>query len=381
MRIAQVVPYSHKKMIGGHEYYLSKALADLGHSVIIFTSKKSLEDGRTRVNSDLFENLEIKTFDSLMDFNEAPIVPFMLPALAKTDLEIIHAHEYFQPCSFYGALAAKLQRIPLMLTQHGYYHPENLTKRIGVRFSEISYGQFVLRSAKKIIAIARSTKDFLTRIIGIKEERIDVIPTGVDTVCFSPNTPIRKNIIPQRLMSREVILFAGRLVEYKGVDILIRAFKGVSEEFPDAELCILGQGSEEENLRRLASKLDVQNKITWINYVPHHLMNQLYAVSTVFVLPSRVEPLGIVLLEAIASGKPVVATKVGGIPDIISNGVNGVLVRPNSAKDFENGLRMVLENDQLAKRLGRQGRLLAESAFSWRVIAERIALLYKKSME
>lgn len=366
-------------MIGGHEFYLANALADLGHEVVIFTSKKSLNYGKMEANPRSRENLEIKAFDSFVDLSEAPIVPLMLPAIAQADLDVIHVHEYFQFCSFYGALVARLRKMPLILTQHGYYHPENVTKRTAIRFSEISYGRFVWESAGRIIAIANSTKDFLTGTIGIDAEKIEVIPTGVDTCCFSPSTAIDERAVPHVLIGRKVILFVGRLVRYKGVKLLIKAFKGISEEFPDVELCIVGQGPEEDFLRSLSSRLNVADRITWIDYVPHYLMNQLYAVSTVFVLPSLVEPLGNVLLEAIASGRPVVATRVGGIPDIISNGVNGILIKPSSTRELETALRSVLEDEKLASRLGRGGRVVAESKFSWRVIANRVTSLYREA--
>ena len=245
-----------------------------------------------------------------------------------------------------------------------------------MKLSEISYGRFVLDTAKRIIAISNATRRFLIEKVGVDANRIEVIPTGVDVSRFSPETEVDPEILPPDLIGAKVILFVGRLVGYKGVDLLLRAFWKLAKKWPDARVCILGNGPEGAFLNHLSSKLGVADKVTWLSYVPNFVLPQLYTISKVFVLPSLVEPLGIVLLEAMASGKPIVATDVGGIPDLVLNGVNGILVKRNSTAELGNALDELIGDEELARRMGEEGRRLAEKRFAWRVISERILSVY-----
>ena len=129
MRIAQVVSYSHKSF-GGHEYNLSKALSEMGHDVTLFTSNRiPPRYGKKKVTSDDPEQFRIARFSPFVDLKEeVPLVPFLLPSLCRNEFDVIHVHEYFQFCSFYGVLASKLKHSSLILTQHGYYYPEKLIR-------------------------------------------------------------------------------------------------------------------------------------------------------------------------------------------------------------------------------------------------------------
>jgi glycosyltransferase involved in cell wall biosynthesis len=182
------------------------------------------------------------------------------------------------------------------------------------------------------------------------------------------------------LSGKKIVLFVGRLVEQKGVDSLIKAFGNLSRDRPNLMLCVVGDGPMKPYLHRLSLKLNITDKILWFNYVPHDIIPYLYASSTVFVLPSSIEPLGIAILEAMASGKPVISTKVGGIPDIISDGVNGILVEPNNVPALESALRILLSKEKLATRMGEEGRRLAERKFSWEIIGKKIVSIYEQAI-
>jgi glycosyltransferase involved in cell wall biosynthesis len=377
LKIAQVVPYCSGAFGGGYEYGLSKALVELGHEVTIFTSDRT--PWRYRVGSQ--EEVEgggvhIRRFRALVDLKELPFMPSLLRALLREDFDILQTSEFFQLCSLYAASASRVHKTPLVLSHHLYYSPWDILKRLGLGLSKRFYGRFVLDNSRKIIAISRSAESYLKEEMNVEGDKIEIIPIGVDATRFSPRVKPYTPVV-NKVGDKKMILFVGRLTKYKGVECLLHAFSRLLKDYKDVVLCIRGSGPEGPQILQLESKLGLKGKVLWPSYIPNRDMPRLYAASKLFVLPSLIEPLGIAALEAMASGRPIIASRVGGLADLVEEDVNGYLVSPGSVEALRGAMLRILGDERLERRLGRGSRRLVEERFSWEVVAERTLSLYE----
>lgn len=178
-----------------------------------------------------------------------------------------------------------------------------------------------------------------------------------------------------------VVLSVGRLVPYKGHDVLIRAFQGLRGEGLDLRLIIAGEGHWRPYLESLVSELGLEQHVSFLGHVPNGpRLWRVYRQAHIFVLPSLSEALGLVIIEAMANGLPVVASAVGGIPDVVVNGVNGLLVRPGDADELSRAIKRLVEDNLLRDRIIRGGfetakRYTAEKQTS--VLIEYVMRVYR----
>ena len=226
--------------------------------------------------------------------------------------------------------------------------------------------KIITRSDRVITLCSQSYAEALQA--GFSDFQIIQIPNGVDADYFKPAA------IEKRADNR--IIFIGRLDQWKGVDFLIRAFRIVLADGVPAHLDILGDGPDREKLQQQAADLGLQDVLTFHGAV-HGVASYLQHAS-LFVLPSLSEGMPNVVLEAMACGLPVIATRVGGIVDIIDNGKNGLLVEAQRAEQLCEAMKQILTNKELAQRLGMAARKTMEERFSLPVIVNRYSTLYQE---
>jgi glycosyltransferase involved in cell wall biosynthesis len=153
----------------------------------------------------------------------------------------------------------------------------------------------------------------------------------------------------------------------------------VLEAFPRAQLLIAGNGYMYGFIKLLIKRLNIEDNVKLLGFVPDKELPELYNLSDVFVLPSLYsESFGITLLEAMASGKPIVASKVGGIPEVVENGWTGILVRRGNEKDLADAIIKILTDHSLAETLASNARKLVEEKYSWSIVTEEIESVYKE---
>jgi glycosyltransferase involved in cell wall biosynthesis len=207
------------------------------------------------------------------------------------------------------------------------------------------------------------------------ESKIKIIPFAQAIEVKEKRWEEGKRTIPQ-------ILFVGRLVERKGVDYLIRAFAEVRKEIP-AFLTIVGDGKEREKLENLAKELGIRESIRFTGFVSSPDLERYYETCDLFILPAifdrngDTEMLGVVLLEAMSYKKPVIASNVGGIPDIVKNYQTGVLVPEKSIEELRKAIIELLGNENLRKELGESGYRFIKEKFSWERITTQLKNLYQ----
>ena len=274
--------------------------------------------------------------------------------------DILHVH-WPLPLALFGWAAQRAQPARLVTTFYGV---------------ELHWGKGSLRFLKPFLAWAARRSD---RVVAISSYTADevrrIAPVPVEVIPYTTSLPVAP---PRRPGVRGPVLFVGRLVARKGVAYLIEAVA----RLPDTVLEIVGDGPERGPLEALVARLQIDDRVRFLGKISSDALAASYAGAAVCVLPSVLdargdtEGLGVVLLEAMHNGTPVVASRVGGIPDIVEDGVSGLLVPAGDPEALAGALRRVLGDPTLAQRLGEAGRRRVAERFSWDVIVERWEAVY-----
>jgi starch synthase len=315
-------------------------------------------------------------------------------AAAGVDADIVHCHTWYSHLA--GIMIKLAYGIPLVLTVHSL-EPLRPWKR-----EQIQGGYDVtcwvektaIEMADAIIGVSAETKADVLRLFNVDPRKLHVIHNGIDLSIYQPTTAtdalIHYGIDP----SRPYVLFVGRITRQKGIIHLVRALPEIA---PDVQivLCAGAPDTAEISAEMKQAVAEVQANrpdVFWIEeMVPRDAVIQLYTHATVFCCPSIYEPFGIINLEAMACATPVVASTVGGIPEVVVDGETGYLVpleqmggspfEPVDPSRFSHDLAVsinrVLADPELQERMGRAGRKRVEDHFSWTAIAQRTAALYK----
>jgi glycosyltransferase involved in cell wall biosynthesis len=246
------------------------------------------------------------------------------------------------------------------------YYNIPLTERILLPLTSRLHKETIKKCAR-IITITDQTKNLYIKTFD--ERNISTIPFGVDTDVFKP----------ARLKERSEeceILYAGSLYPLKGVHDLIRAIANVRKHGLKANLTIVGEGQQKEALTALTRALGIEEHVKFEGFVPYSNMPQYYKRCEVFCFPTLGEPFGKAVIEAMACGKPVIATNVGGTAEIIQDKVDGLLVPPSNPEAIALQITRLVEDKNERRRLGERARETAVNRFSWSTIAEKYHQLY-----
>ncbi|MFQ5790435.1 MAG: glycosyltransferase family 4 protein [Acidobacteriota bacterium] len=294
--------------------------------------------------------------------------------LRRERVQIVHTHT--SKAGFIGRLAASLARVPVVIHTphghifHGYYG--RFTTRLFVAMERLA-ARF---SDRLVVLTDRGAEEHLQQGIGRRHQYV-TIPSGVNLSSLRARAPKRERARANvGLKSTElVILGVGRLVPVKGFDVAIQAMPEVARQVPTARLMLLGEGPERERLEDLARRLDVHQRLRLLG--ASNDVAAFLAAADVLVAPSRNEGMGRALVEAMALGLPVVATRVGGIPCVVEDGSTGKLVPPEDAPALAAALVSLLRNATERLELGRRGQERAES-FSLATMESRLLQLYRE---
>jgi glycosyltransferase involved in cell wall biosynthesis len=275
----------------------------------------------------------------------------------SSDCDIIHSN-----WTLSGLIAWITQFVhhrPFLVTVHGsdiYIG----TKTVWIR----SLTKILLNQANAVIAISRDLSQTLVRL-GISEDKITVIPEVIDIDRFLSTEQNRENII----------LFVGSLIPRKGCKYLIQAFSEIAKSFPNYQLSLVGDGPDKSELIGLVSDLQLGKNVHFLGSKSRDEIPILMGQARLFVLPSLEEGLGVVLLEAIASATPCVASCIGGIPDIITQDV-GVLVPPGDSEALSSAILGILNHEERWDELSRHARERALSEFRRDSFSEKFKKVY-----
>jgi len=358
--------------------HLSRALA----------RRASVEVRRFGENDQARPNLTVRGYapwPRLAGGPEAPYAPALEAlsvglAMARDPVaaDVVHTHTWYVGLG--GMLVQSIHDVPLVVTLHSM-EPLRPWKadQLGTGYAVSSWAErLAVERADRVIAVSEQMRADITTHFRVDPDRVVMIHNGVDAEAFARTE--QRDALARHGVHARYALFVGRISEQKGIFQLLEAARAL----PAGVQLVLCASSPDtpELLARLEAAVAGRPEIRWINaMLPVPEVVQLYSHAAVFVCPSIYEPFGLINLEAMACGTPVVASRVGGIPEVVVDGETGRLVEPGDVAALGQALREALADPELARRMGEAGRRRVEAQFSWDRIADRTMTVYRDAIE
>lgn len=384
MRIAMLSWESlHSTPVGGvavHVTELAAALQRKGHEVHVFT-RPGYGTGGVDLKDGVWyhycpHSLNPSFVDEIQEMCRSFVWHFLQTEDHVGHFDIVHAHDWLASNAMVWIKQGRSDH-KAVLTMHsteygrcGNVFHDGECRRVRDHERHGTY------CADRVIAVSGALKGELQWLYNLPDWKVDVVYNGISLDRF--NGWLDPGTIKARYTvgcMDPTVLYMGRLSVQKGPDLLMEAIPGLLSHYPRAKFIIAGEGPMRGDLERRANELNVNHAIRWLGRLGAQEHAELMKACDVVVVPSRNEPFGIVVLEAWAAGKPVVATEVGGPGEFVWHTVNGLKIYPNP-ESVGWGLGTLFTNWDWGRRMGSYGRVDAEKKFSWDRIAERTEHAY-----
>ncbi|ALV62898.1 Glycosyltransferase [Thermococcus sp. 2319x1] len=373
MKVALVSDWYYPKIggVASHMHNLAIKLRERGHEVAIVTNnrttgkEKELEKygielikipGIVSPILDVNLTYGIKSSDELNEFLK--------------DFDVIHSHHAFTPLALKAVKAGRTMGKATLLTTHSisFAHESRLWEALGFT---ISLFTSYLKHPHRIIAVSKAAKAFIEHFTDVP---ISVVPNGVDDKRFFP-AKSKDKIKAKFGLEGNVVLYVSRMSYRKGPHVLLNAFSKIE----DGTLVMVGNGEMLPFLKAQAKFLGIEDRVVFMGYVPDDILPEVFRMADIFVLPSvSSEAFGIVILEAMASGIPVIATNVGGIPEVVKENEAGLLVPPGNELELRKTIQKLLKDEELRRWYGNNGRKAVEEKYSWDKVVVEIEKIYEE---
>ena len=281
--------------------------------------------------------------------------------------DVIHAHVAV-PDGHAAIIAGRAYGKPTVVTFHGHdvHNIPELNHACRRAVASVAQG------ASRVVVVSTAFGNALREYV--RDRELLVVSNGYSPEDVSPGSLELAN----RYRGKKVILSVGYLIPRKAHKYVVMALSKLLEAHPDIVYVIIGRGDEERPLKRLVNKMGLQDTVEFVGQVPHRVVMAYLATCDIFALPSWHESFGVVYVEAMAHGRPVVACRGEGIEDVIVDGETGALVEPKDVDSLTNALGKLLEDQAYARRLGEAGKALVARSFTWEQSAEKLRQLYEE---
>jgi glycogen(starch) synthase len=375
------------RVVGGiarHCEGLAKAQVQQGHDVYLFTldfpgSPSYEEMGGIKVYRASTELGHPNFLTWVLLFNHF-LSKKMADLIKLVDFDVMHVHDWL--AAFSGITFKHYTKKPLVLTVHstevgraqGLHSPDS--------FSINGIEWWAIYEADRVIVCSHSMKDEICNHFNLPEKKVDIIPNAIDSSKYQ--IPVDRGTIRQRYgvgWGEKLILCVGRLVPQKGVEYFIRAIPQIARSHPEAKYIIVGEGWSRDILEAEAKATGHANKIRFTGFVSDKEVINLMASADALIVPSIYEPFGIVALEGMATGVPVVASKVGGLAEVIEHEKTGLFVYPRNIDSIAWGIDKILSDPDHARWLTENAKDKLHKAYSWEAVAMKTVEVYKKVVE
>ncbi|NLM25199.1 MAG: glycosyltransferase family 4 protein [Firmicutes bacterium] len=362
---------------------LSEALAIKGHDVRVVTSDypgsiaEEIRNGVRvyRVSSQHPQPLNF--LDSVLYLNFNLIERAIQLLREGWEWDLIHAHDWLV-----GHAAKVLKQSigkPMIATIHATEWGRNngLHNDLQRHISDVEW--WLTYEAYAVICCSFYMCSELQRIFQVPQDKLYVIPNGVVAEKFMEAVPdltsFRNNYATP---DEQIIFFIGRLVHEKGVHVLLEAIPNILRRVPNTKFVIAGKGPCEKELKYRAEEMGIADRIHFTGFIDDLTRNSLYKVASAAVFPSLYEPFGIVALEAMAAGTPVIVSDVGGFAEIVQHGRNGLTTYAGNSQSLADNIVAILQAPEFAKKLKEQAAHDLFSRYQWSKIAEQTEVVYDK---
>lgn len=369
---------------GSFVYDEAKKLVENGIEVHVLTQHNHgilYEEIMDGIYVHRFKWLEPKEFRALVHFkglkDNLRLVTYvislfftLIKIVRKYKIGIIHAHSVI-PTGLVGVVVAKFLGCPSVITSHGMDINNFDSKSI--------YGHlisFSLNQCDRAIAVNGDLAEKM-KFLGINEDKIVILRNAVDTERFKPSKNMELRHKYGIGENEILILFVGYLDTFKGIFELVDAFYEINKENKNVKLMMVGTGPKKEELKKKVSRLKLDDFVIFTGNVPHDKMHKYYPAADIYVLPSYTEGLPISILEAMACALPIVATDVGGIPEVVKDGENGFIIPFKNKKILMQKLKFLVIHRSLRKLFGTRSIEMAVNLFSNNKKVNNLLNLYK----
>ena len=363
---------------------LSKRLIKDGHEVTVITYKEGnvpyFEDDKGvkvyRVDNYMINPNNFIDWIMQLNFNLLAKANEIIDKEGKFD--VIHAHDWLVA---YAAKSLKNSYdIPIVAT----IHATEAGRNSGIHDETQRYindTEWMLTyEANEVIVNSNYMKCELQRNFGLPFEKINVIPNGVNLTMYSGierDYDFRRNYAAD---NEKIILYAGRLVYEKGVQHLIGAMPKILQNYHDAKLVIAGKGGMYDELKAQVDFLGLGDKVYFTGYMDHKSLCKLYRCADVAVFPSTYEPFGIVALEGMLAGNPVVVSDIGGLNEIVEHGVNGMKSYAGNSNSIADSILTLLFDHKLGMEISKNAKARVKELYNWTKIAQDTHFSYQKAI-
>ena len=375
------------RVVGGiarHCEGLAKALVQQNHEVHLFTldfpgSPNYEEMDGVKVYRASTELGHPNFLTWVLMFNHF-LAKRMADVSQSVDFDVIHVHDWL--AAFSGISFKHYLKKPMVLTVHstevgraqGLHSPDS--------FSINGIEWWAMYEADRVIVCSQSMKNEICGHFNLPLDKVDVIPNAIDPTKYQ--TSVDRGSVRQRYgvgYGEKLILCVGRLVPQKGIEYFIRAIPIIAKRYPEAKFIIVGEGWSRDILEAEARSSGQGRKIQFTGFASDQEVINLMTSADALVVPSVYEPFGIVALEGMATGVPVVASKVDGLAEVIEHDRTGVFVYPRSPESIAWGVDQVLSDPGHAKWLTENAKEELRKAYSWEAVAMKTVEVYRKVVE
>lgn len=375
-------PLSHGGL-ARHVQDLSEALVKQGHSLFIITQGDNNIPARQKLKGvKIFRTEKIKIsaknfIDNILQLNFQ-----MLEEAIKlkdiVDIDIIHGHDWL--VFWAGRVLKHALKKPLVYTIHAteYGRNQGIYNDMQRYINDLEWHASF--EAWKVIVCSNYMKQEVKGLFQTPEDKIEIIENGVniDNYQAEYSREFRKKYASPR---ESLVFFVGRIVREKGIQILIKAIPEILAQNPDIKFVIAGKGPHLSNLKNQARFLGIDDRIYFTGYISDEERNKLYQIADLAVFPSLYEPFGIVALEAMATGTPVIASSVGGLAEFIEHRENGYKVSPGDPLSLAKAITHLLANKKEASKIAKNGFEMVRNEYNWDKIAAKTFNLYEKVLK
>jgi glycosyltransferase involved in cell wall biosynthesis len=365
----KILFYTDTPLYGGAEKQLLLLAKNLNiqefEPIIVCRQSETLKNWYEEINK-----AEIKLIIIPSPSKNSPSNLWKLSKILKTEKPaIIHAQIWNPVASKYAFLAAKLSKIPLIITEHDPFPLSGHQKL---------YKKLSLKIPTKIITVSKANQKLMAELYPAHQTKLETVYNGIEKppqpLSDSRYLHIKKDLFHAGLATK-IIFSAGTLHPRKGYKLLISAFKKIINKFDNLKLVIAGEGPERTNLEKLIKNLDLDKKVVLLGQCNN--VAELMQASDIFVLPSLKEAFGLAILEAMQNGLPIIASRVGGIPEIISSEKLGILIEAGDKNSLIKALSKLLSNQNLHQQL-KQAGLHHWQTFSAQKMVSETAKIYRQ---
>ena len=283
--------------------------------------------------------------------------------------DLIHAHVAL-PDGYAGIKIAQKYKKPLIVTIHGQDFQQTIFKNKKCRKNI----EKTINFSEKTIVVSKKLERIGEKYLEVNKDKIIVVSNGINRNDIY--TGKNKNI--QEYNEKKVILSVSHLIKTKGIDLNLKAISKLKRKYPNIIYLIIGEGKEKKNLEDLVNNLNLQDIVKFIGEVFHHKVMKYMAACDIFSLPSWSESFGVVYLEAMAHGKPVIGCKGEGIEDFVENGKMGLLVKSKDVGGLTEAMDYLFSNPDEARAIGKRARKLVLENYTWEKNAEKTIEVYRE---